>query len=137
MSSPHRTSIQIRFKDIDKLGHVNNANHLTYLETASVAFVKDVVGHIDWSEKGMILASLTIDYKQPILLEDDIVVDTWCTKIGTKSFELGYLIIKKENGEGTILATATTVLVCMNYRTRETIAIPPDWKTKLGTKLLK
>ena len=25
----HKTPIQIRFKDIDKLGHVNNANHIT------------------------------------------------------------------------------------------------------------
>ena len=40
MNTPfrHKTKIQIRFKDIDKLGHVNNANHITYFELARVDY---------------------------------------------------------------------------------------------------
>ena len=38
----HFTEIQIRFKDIDMQGHVNNANHLTYAEIARVEYFKKV-----------------------------------------------------------------------------------------------
>jgi acyl-CoA thioester hydrolase len=38
----HKLKIQVRFKDIDKQGHVNNANHITYFETARVEYFKDV-----------------------------------------------------------------------------------------------
>jgi acyl-CoA thioesterase FadM len=34
----HKLKIQILFKDIDKQGHVNNANHITYFETARVDY---------------------------------------------------------------------------------------------------
>ena len=55
----HKTRIQIRFKDIDKLGHVNNANHITYLELARVNYLNDVFKQlIDWSKEGIILARI-------------------------------------------------------------------------------
>ena len=37
----HRTSIQIRFKDIDSMGHVNNANHFTYLGVMSMEAIPE------------------------------------------------------------------------------------------------
>ena len=37
----YKLKIQIRFKDIDKMGHVNNAIHLTYFETVRVEYFKD------------------------------------------------------------------------------------------------
>ena len=73
----HKTPVQIRFKDIDKLGHVNNANHLTYFELARMKYFEDVIGdQIDWKKQGVILARIEINYKLPILLEDKISVFT-------------------------------------------------------------
>ena len=40
----HKTSIQLRFKDVDMMGHVNNANHFTYLELARVKYFNEVAG---------------------------------------------------------------------------------------------
>ena len=49
MAVKHRTPIQIRFKDVDALGHVNNANHLSYFEYARIRFFDDLIGtEIDW-----------------------------------------------------------------------------------------
>ena len=33
-----KTQVQIRFKDIDSMGHVNNANHITYFELARLNY---------------------------------------------------------------------------------------------------
>jgi acyl-CoA thioester hydrolase len=41
MSNIHTTTIQVRFADVDKLGHVNNAKYLTYFEIARMQFFKD------------------------------------------------------------------------------------------------
>ena len=113
----HKTPIQVRFKDIDALGHVNNANHLSYIEHARVHYFNDAVGaNINWSEEGIILAKAIIDYKMPILLNDKVFVYTRCSRTGNKSFDLEYMIVKEENGKEVVLATATTVMVCFNYR---------------------
>ena len=48
----HKTDIQIRFKDIDQLGHVNNANHLTYFETSRVKYFNDIfAAETKWRRK--------------------------------------------------------------------------------------
>lgn len=130
----HKTPIQIRFKDIDKLGHVNNANHITYFELARVdyfaAFEKDDI-KIDWVNEGVILAKIEMEYKHPILLEDAVFVCTWVSKMGTKSFEMSCSIIKVENGIEIELAKGLAIIVCFNYKTNQTILIPEKWKTKM------
>ncbi|HEX7414818.1 MAG TPA: acyl-CoA thioesterase, partial [Bacteroidia bacterium] len=51
----HCTPIQIRFVDIDKMGHVNNATILSYFEVARTYFFDDVMGAEDnWFERGLI-----------------------------------------------------------------------------------
>jgi acyl-CoA thioesterase FadM len=37
----HKLQIQIRYKDVDIQGHVNNANHITYFETARVNYFNE------------------------------------------------------------------------------------------------
>src|ERR1035437_3743603 len=91
----HKTLFQIRFKDVDMMGQVNNANHFTYLEIARAKYFDDVVAEeVNWSKEGIILAKSTCDYKMPILFKDKVYVYTKCSRIGNKSFELSYVIVK-------------------------------------------
>ncbi len=129
----HRTAIQIRFKDVDALGHVNNANHVTYFEYARIQFFDELIGgEIDWENEGMILAHQQVHYKKPIYLKDEIFVLTWFEKSGTTSFELGYEIVRKEkDGTETICATGSSVQVCYNYKTQLPVPIPERWRAKM------
>lgn len=129
MSRKHKTPVQLRFKDIDALGHVNNANHLSFFELARIHYFDEIIGgKIDWQKTGMILARVTIDYKQPIYLEDKIFVYTFLAKTGNTSFELGYEIVKTENDQNeTILATGTSVIVCFNYEEKKPVPVPAEW----------
>jgi acyl-CoA thioester hydrolase len=127
----HKTAIQIRFKDIDALGHVNNANHLSYIENARVEYFKDVVGsNINWAQTGIILASVKIDYRRPIVLNDDVHVYTGVSKIGSKSFTLRNIIVKAEGSEEIILAETEAVMVCFDYGINQSIPVPGEWAEK-------
>ncbi len=127
----HKTPIQIRFKDIDKLGHVNNANHVTYFELARVDYFDALASEnikIDWVNEGVILAKIEMEYKQPILLEDKVHVYTWVSKMGTKSFDMSCSIVKVVSGQEVELAKGLAIIVCFNYKTNQTILIPEKWK---------
>ncbi len=127
-SYKHKLNIQIRFKDIDKQGHVNNANHITYFETARVTYFKDVFRHkIDWIKTGMILAQTEITYKVPIVLEDTVFCHTKITKFGTKSFEIENTITIENGNEILIAAYGKSTLVCIDYDTKQTIEVPKEW----------
>ena len=129
-----KTPIQIRFKDIDRLGHVNNANHVTYFELARVDYFNALAGDdikIDWDNEGVILAKIEMEYKQPILLDDKVFVYTWVSRIGSKSFDMNCSIVRMVNGAEVEAAKGLAIIVCFNYRTNQSILIPETWKAKM------
>jgi len=84
--------IQVRFRDLDALGHVNNAVYLTYLEVARVAYFSRL--QRDWLEKGhFILARAEVDFLRPILLEDPVEVGVRVARLGRSSFDMEYLVL--------------------------------------------
>ena len=124
----HKVPIQLRFKDIDKMGHVNNANYLTYIELARVKYFEDVVGtDKKWSQQvGIILARIEIDYKAPVFLHDTIFVYTRCSRIGNKSLTLDWTIVREKQNQEEVVAQGNAVLVCYDYTHEKTIAIPDE-----------
>lgn len=129
----HKTPIQIRFKDVDRLGHVNNANHITYFELARVEYFNALMGElrIDWDSESLILAKMEMEYKAPILLDDKIVVHTWISRVGNKSFDMSCTIVREKDGQETEMAKGLAIIVCFNYKTQQTIPIPEAWKAKM------
>ncbi len=134
-SYKHKTPIQIRFKDIDNLGHVNSAVHLTYFELSRVGYFNTVLGkeaRSFFKEVSFVVAKNEMNYKQQILLYDTIFSYVWVSRIGTKSFDVSFSLIKKqENGNEIEVANGMCVLVCLNLKTNETAVLPEQWKQKM------
>jgi acyl-CoA thioester hydrolase len=128
----HKSKIQIRFKDLDSMGHVNNANHFTYFELARMQYFDEVVAEtINWEEQGIILAHMEIDYKKPILLHDHVLVYARVSKLGTKSFDFEYCIVVENDNAIDIVATGKSVQVCFNYLSNQTVLVPELWRAKV------
>ncbi|MBL7918611.1 MAG: acyl-CoA thioesterase [Bacteroidia bacterium] len=124
----HHLKIQIRFSDIDKINHVNNACYLNYFETSRVDYFNKVFkGRNNWDEVGFVLARNEINHLQPIHLEDEIFCLTKVIKLGNKSLTLKNAILKKVGNNLIECANGIGVLVAMNYKTRESILLPNEW----------
>jgi acyl-CoA thioester hydrolase len=77
----HRHEIQTRLADTDAMGHVNNANYLTYVEIARVAYYEQVTGNalpigVHGAEEGMILAEIRMTYRSPAFYGETLSVET-------------------------------------------------------------
>lgn len=121
--------IQLRFVDTDALGHVNNANYLSYCEMARVEYFNTVLGDvIDWKKQGIILARTEIDYRAPLFLNNKPMVHVCCSRIGNKSFVMSYKIEQ----DGKIFAEGNTVMVCYNFVDDHPILMPDVWKEKIA-----
>jgi acyl-CoA thioester hydrolase len=134
MSRFHVSKIQVRFADIDKLGHVNNAKYLTYFEVARMQFFDDEfagITDLDWKTKGLILAKTEVSFIVPVLIDDKVEIETFCTHIGNKSFELAYRVYKISEKQRAIAAQGSSVLVAFNYVTQQSIPVEENWKTIL------
>jgi len=128
----HSTPLQIRFSDIDKLNHVNNAVYLNYFETGRVYYFDTVLGkRHDWNKEGLVVVRNEINYLLPLHLHDRIECLTRCIRIGNKSITVENLILRNKNGKKELVAGGIGVLVCMDYSCGESIPVPDNWKKKI------
>ena len=119
---------EIRFADIDAMGHVNNAVYFSYFEQARIHFFREMIGgKWNWTTDGILVAHNEIDYKMPVLLNDKIEINTWCSQIGQKSFTVHYEV---KRGEETC-SFGKSVLVCFNHAEKRTQEIPAIWREML------
>lgn len=122
------TEIEVIFRDIDALGHVNNAVFFTYMETARIRFMMQELNLTQLTELPLILAKATCDFLAPARFGDKLRVSVFVSKIGNKSFTLEYDIV----GEGDkSIATGSSVIVTFDYRNNSPIPIPIPIKTLL------
>jgi acyl-CoA thioester hydrolase len=114
----------VRFRDVDAMGHVNNAVFLTYLEEARIAYLQ----RFDAEVEDMILARVEIDFRAPLRSGDEIEIGIRPASVGTKSFELEYEV---RSGD-TVAATAKTVIVSYDYETGRSVDVPDTWREALA-----
>ncbi len=125
----HKTGIEIRFADMDAFNHVNNANYLTYLEIARIKYFEEIADwKYDWSKKGIILAKAEINFIIPVEFRDEISVYTRCSRLGTKSFDLEYRVVRMLKDKEQLMADGVTVMVAFDYDQKKSIEIPAEWK---------
>ncbi|HXB57479.1 MAG TPA: thioesterase family protein [Vicinamibacteria bacterium] len=123
--------VDVRFRDLDTQGHVNNAVYLTYLESARIVWWQEVTGRT-LAEMGMILARTEIDYRSPAAYGDRLEVGLRCVSMGRSSFVLEFRV--EERGSGRLVAEARKVLVHYDYIARRSIPIPPELRAKIRAR---
>jgi acyl-CoA thioester hydrolase len=126
-----KAPIDVRFNDIDAMGHVNNAIIFTYFEEGrKVLFYEALKSSVPGGFNFMI-AHLACDYIRPIRLEDRLMLEMSVTAIGTKSFSLAYALLDRSD-ENRIFAKGSSVQVCYDYRQRQSIPVPQSLKKALS-----
>ena len=119
---------QVRFRDLDPMGHVNNAVFLTYLEQARIAFFERQGLSVALDDMNMVVARVEIDFRAPVRLGQEVDVAVSATRFGTKSFDLDYELTV----DGEIAAEAKSVQVAYDYGRREPVPLPDEWREKLS-----
>lgn len=126
----HKTPIQIRFNDIDILAHVNNSVYQNYFDMARLRYFEKVFDQkMNWNEKALVLAKITIEYFNPIFLEEEIVVLSKVYKLGNKSLQMKQEIVNVTTNE--IKANNDAILVAFGSKENGAILLPDDWRNKI------
>ncbi len=121
--------IEVRFRDVDAVGHVNNAVYLTYIESARVAWWIQTTGRPSFRDLTMILARTEIDYRRPVTYGERLVVGLRCASMSRSSFVLEFRI--EEAGTSQVVAEARNVLVNYDYAAGRSTPIPPELRARI------
>ena len=119
---------RVRFRDLDAMGHVNNAVFATYVEQARIEYLRSLGVLEGPLYMGMILARLELDFVAPALPEGEIEIGVRPVRSGNKSFELEYDLEQA----GRTVARARTVLVAYDYEQAQSVPLPESWRDLLA-----
>jgi len=121
--------LPVQFRDIDVMGHVNNATYLQYMETARVELARRLGQVREGVRPGFIIASARCEFKKPIRDERRITVSVWVSRIGDRSWDLDYYIRGPRKAE---YAIGRTTQVAYDYKTRSAVQISGKLKRELA-----
>jgi acyl-CoA thioester hydrolase len=126
----HRLAMEVRWRDLDAFGHVNNAAYHGYVEEARVRWFRALSD--DWANEtaAPILAAVTMNYRRPMGWPESIVVELFAERVGTKSVTLGHRIASAGD-EGTLYADGNTVLVWVD-KSGATLPLPANVRSACG-----
>jgi acyl-CoA thioester hydrolase len=128
--------LDVRFRDCDPMGHVNNAVYLTYLEQTRFAHWRSVWGRgspqLPPGMPGVILARVECDYRKPATYGDVLEIRLRVAAIGRTSFRYEYEIVDQA---GASVLTAKTVQVMYDYGAGTPVPIPSEIRTALEEEM--
>ena len=124
---PLSTEVEVRFVDVDAMGHVNNAYYATFFEEARVAYFREA--HSDeFSDRELettfpfILLDLYCRYLSPVRMGERLQVSIRLARLGGKSFDFEYLITSRTDGRP--VATGRATQVYFDYEHTRTEPVP-------------
>ncbi|OZC76118.1 4-hydroxybenzoyl-CoA thioesterase [Rhodococcus sp. 06-462-5] len=107
-------TLQVRWGDSDRLGHVNNTRFVEYLQEGRVQFLNAVLGGS--KQRGAaVVRKLTTDFLHPILDDSGpLTIELWITRIGTTSYGVRHVVTDRD---GKVCADAEAAMVAFDLAT--------------------
>lgn len=126
---PFQTEIEVSFRDLDPMGHVNNAVYFTYIETARGRFMGQFFDIRKPLDIPLILGEASCRYILPLLFGECVRVKLGISRFGTKSFDMVYRL---EGGDGRLVATARSTMIMFDYARGQSIPVPESFKAQVA-----
>lgn len=121
-----KTDIQIRFADLDPLGHVSNNAYSEYFEVGRVHWLSEIEGE----RPSVVVAHLSVDFIKEVNLKDQLHLITACIKKGTKSLELSQNLYA--NGE--CVSKSCVTIVGFDTNTRTSLELLKGWQISINNQ---
>ncbi len=141
-----KAEVEVRFRDVDLMGHVNNAVYFTYLEQARFYYFRELSrgdtplvppgagsdpagsDYVPVEVPGFIVASAKMDYKSAARQGEWLDVLIRVAEVRRSSFVYAYEIYRKGTDE--LVATAETVQVVYDYAAARSTAVPDSLRSR-------
>ena len=122
----HVLPLQIRFNDVDKFGHVNNAVYFQFYDTTKTEYFSSVCKGVDWGRVAIVVVKIEAEFLAQIKGNSSIAGRTRVVKIGNKSFHLEQEVFDTETQE--VKSRCFSVMVLYDLERKQTMPFPPEWR---------
>ena len=122
----HSQELQMRFNDIDMVGHLNNAIYLQFMDLGKATYFREAIqDRVDWHNVPVVIVNVNCNFYSPSYLDENLVCLTATTRISERSIRLHQRIVNKETGD--VKCDATCVMAGFDAKTAKGAPIDPVW----------
>jgi acyl-CoA thioester hydrolase len=125
----HFTDVEVRFRDTDAKGHVNNAVYLTYLEVARQAYWRRVAAPPECGGFPFVVGRAAVEFRSPSTVGETLRVGLRIDWVSRGSFGMSYAV--RERDTDRLVVEASTVLVTFDYAARRAMPVPAWLRAEL------
>jgi len=130
---PYWITQQIRFADLDRLGHVNNNALSVYCESSRVEMLESVLpGSTFGRGPTWTIVRHLMEFRAQAHYPGTIEVGGRFDRIGRSSLALSQVLYLGES----LVVTAESICVLTDLAEGKSLPIPDDWRDKLGRYLM-
>ena len=120
----HTVRVQLRWRDMDMLGHLNQSVYHELLEEGRIALIADLMGRVGGErvDGGYVVAHVDLDYHAEVRKDHEAVdIAVRVARVGTSSIELDHEV-RLPNGR--LAASGKSILVAWDLaaRTKRTLS---------------
>ena len=123
----------LRFRDTDRLGHVNNAVFATFCETGRTALLYDPETGFGAPDCEYVIARLELDYLGELNWPGEVMIGTGVKRVGRTSLTLTNAVYDGARA----VARAETVIVQIDRQTRAARPLSKALAQRLSTLTLR
>lgn len=122
----HSIPVQMRFNDIDMLGHLNNSVYMEFMDLGKASYFKAVLPQrIDWKQINVVIVNINCDFFAPAYFHEPLEVMTAVTSVSERSFKLEQRIVNSKTGE--VKCIGRTVMAGFDVKTAQSAPISAEW----------
>jgi acyl-CoA thioester hydrolase len=117
----HTERIEIRWGDMDAMGHVNNTVYFRYMEQARIGWFEALVPRGEaWRSMGIVIVSASCNFKKPIGYPGTVEVKVFCGDPGGSSVPTYYEL----RIQGDLYADGAATVVFVDAEKQKPMRIP-------------
>ena len=121
MNATVRIPLDLRWRDLDAFGHLNNASTMSLFEEGRIRWLGTLLPDWDAQTSGPVVAAITVNYRLPAHYPQALVVELTVIRAGTSSLTLDQRILL---ADGSVHADGELVLVWVDRQSGRPTALP-------------
>jgi acyl-CoA thioester hydrolase len=123
-----RLSVEVPYRDIDAMGHLNNVAYLSYLEWARQKYWLAMRASSDYWDIDFVVARTEIDYRSSVHMGEILEIEIRVTRMGRSSFDFTYRVA---GPDGRLVAEAKTAQVMYDWKQRRSKPLDEETRRRI------
>ncbi|WP_305091946.1 thioesterase family protein [Prescottella sp. R16] len=125
--------VQIRWGDSDRLGHVNNARVIEFMQEGRALFLKEQVRAAGGRAGAVVVRKMDAEFLRPLTdASGPVRVEVSVVHLGTSSFTMRHVV---KDADGNVCAAGDALLVAFDVRTEKSRPLTDMEREVLGRYL--